>query len=109
MQLTYARLLKWCLDPLEMHPVLQSLSIPPYPPLCSTSWCDPNQVTMAAPSIPDYMLDPDAVMKDVNAAWRFKTPPDYSKTRAVYREGMLPISEISIVRGLQANPNQVKQ
>ena len=55
------------------------------------------------------MLDPDAVMKDVNAAWRFKTPPDYSKTRAVYREGMLPISEISIVRGLQANPNQVKQ
>lgn len=42
---------------------------------------------MASPNIPDYMLNPDAVMKDVNAAWRFKTPPDYSKTRAVYKDG----------------------
>ena len=45
-----------------------------------------------AASVPDYMLDPDAVMKDVNAAWRLKTPPDYSKTRAFYREGKLRIS-----------------
>lgn len=36
---------------------------------------------------PDYMLDPDAVTKDVNAAWRHKTPPDYTKTRAIYKEG----------------------
>lgn len=48
---------------------------------------DYKQEAMAASSVPDYMLNPDAVMKDVNAAWRFKTPPDYSKTRAVYKEG----------------------
>lgn len=41
---------------------------------------------MAAP--PDYMLDPDAVTKDVNAAWRHGGPPDYTKTRAFYKEGM---------------------
>lgn len=45
-------------------------------------------LTMAA-NIPDYMLDPDAVAKDVEASWRNKTPPDYTKTRAFYKAGMI--------------------
>lgn len=49
---------------------------------------------MAAPGVPDYMLDPDAVMKDVDAAWRFKAPPDYSKTRAVYKAGASQIASL---------------
>lgn len=38
------------------------------------------------PSMPDYMSDPNAVLKDVNAAWRYGKPPDYSKTRTYYEE-----------------------
>ncbi|KAL4955459.1 hypothetical protein BDW69DRAFT_193244 [Aspergillus filifer] len=37
-------------------------------------------------SLPDYMLDPNAVLHDTDAAWRYGKPPDYSKTRAFYEE-----------------------
>ena len=39
----------------------------------------------AAPPVPDYMLDPDAIVKD-DVTWRYGQPPDYSKTRRIYRE-----------------------
>lgn len=42
-----------------------------------------------AAALPDYVLDPNAVMKDSDAAWRYKTAPDYTKTRKLWAEGML--------------------
>ncbi|KAF9892319.1 hypothetical protein FE257_002096 [Aspergillus nanangensis] len=39
-----------------------------------------------AAGLPDYALDPDAVLKDTDAAWRHGGPPDYSKTRAFFEE-----------------------
>ncbi len=38
------------------------------------------------PTLPDYVLDPNAVLKDSEATWRDKRVPDYTKTRAFYRE-----------------------
>ncbi|KEQ64591.1 uncharacterized protein M437DRAFT_14706, partial [Aureobasidium melanogenum CBS 110374] len=37
-------------------------------------------------SIPDYLADPDAVLKDTQSKWRYGRAPDYSKTRKVYAE-----------------------
>jgi hypothetical protein len=37
-----------------------------------------------APALPDYVLDPNAVLKDVSAKWRHKKLPDYARTRADY-------------------------
>ena len=46
----------------------------------------------AAPGIPDYLADPDAVLRDGTAKWRYGRAPDYSKTRKVYAESTyLPI------------------
>ncbi|KAH2019194.1 hypothetical protein KXV43_003905 [Aspergillus fumigatus] len=39
-----------------------------------------------ADALPDYVLDPNAVLNDKAAAWRHGAPPDYSKTRAFYEE-----------------------
>ncbi|KAI0803645.1 hypothetical protein GGR55DRAFT_662512 [Xylaria sp. FL0064] len=36
--------------------------------------------------LPDYMTNPNAVLKDVDAEWRYKQPPDYKKTRKHYEE-----------------------
>jgi hypothetical protein len=38
------------------------------------------------PSLPDYMTNPNAVLKDSTATWRYGTPPDYSNTRRVFAE-----------------------
>jgi hypothetical protein len=35
------------------------------------------------PGLPDYVLDPNAVLKDT-AAWRYGQAPDYSNTRKVF-------------------------
>ncbi|KAK5637036.1 hypothetical protein RRF57_012748 [Xylaria bambusicola] len=40
----------------------------------------------AEPAVPDYMMDPNAVLKDADAEWRYKQPPDYQKTRKYYSE-----------------------
>jgi hypothetical protein len=40
----------------------------------------------SAPSIPDYLADPDAVLKDTDSKWRYGRAPDYSKTRKVYAD-----------------------
>jgi hypothetical protein len=42
-------------------------------------------VEPAAPALPDYVTDPDAVLKD-QANWRYGRAPDYSKTRKVFAE-----------------------
>jgi hypothetical protein len=39
---------------------------------------------VATTVMPDYMTDPNAVLKDLESAWRFGRPPDYSKTRSFY-------------------------
>jgi hypothetical protein len=44
--------------------------------------------TQAALGLPDYVLDPNAVMGD-SANWRYGRAPDYTKTRKVYEESML--------------------
>ncbi|KAF7299738.1 hypothetical protein HMN09_00979600 [Mycena chlorophos] len=57
-------------------------------------------------SLPDYVLDPSAVLKDT-AEWRNKTPPDYSRTRADFERTKKmthePGSLISIVENLVKN------
>ncbi|CAI6269553.1 unnamed protein product [Periconia digitata] len=40
----------------------------------------------APPALPDYVTDPDAVLKDAEANWRYGRAPDYSKTRKVFAE-----------------------
>lgn len=40
----------------------------------------------APPALPDYLTDPDAVLKDAEAQWRYKKAPDYSKTRKVFAD-----------------------
>jgi len=37
-----------------------------------------------AAALPDYVVDPNAVLKDTAATWRFHKVPDYSKTRQSY-------------------------
>ncbi|SPO04363.1 uncharacterized protein DNG_07048 [Cephalotrichum gorgonifer] len=39
------------------------------------------------PALPDVVLNPDAVLGDSEAAWRYGRAPDYSKTRKFYAEG----------------------
>lgn len=39
-----------------------------------------------APALPDYVLDENAVLKDVIDTWRHGRAPDYSRTRKVYAE-----------------------
>ncbi|KAJ7841867.1 hypothetical protein B0H13DRAFT_1719376 [Mycena leptocephala] len=59
------------------------------------------------PALPDYVLDPDAVFKDVSAKWRHGRMPDYSKTREDYQRTKTmnhePGSLISIVENLVKN------
>jgi len=38
------------------------------------------------PGLPDYLCDPNAVLKDRDAKWRYGRAPDYSNTRKVYEE-----------------------
>lgn len=39
-----------------------------------------------APALPDYLTDPNAVLKDKDVNWRYGRAPDYSKTRKVFEE-----------------------
>lgn len=36
------------------------------------------------PSLPDYLLTPNATLKDDSAKWRYGKAPDYTTTRKVY-------------------------
>ncbi|KAJ6584046.1 hypothetical protein DFH09DRAFT_265818 [Mycena vulgaris] len=59
------------------------------------------------PALPDYVLDPNAVLKDASAKWRHKKVPDYSRTRADYEQTKkmdhTPGSLISLVENLVKN------
>ena len=46
--------------------------------------------TEPQPAVPDFMTDPNAVLKDVNAKWRYGRPPDYSKTRKWFAASKYP-------------------
>jgi hypothetical protein len=39
--------------------------------------------------LPDYVLNPNAVLCDSSAKWRYGKAPDYSNTRKVYQESTL--------------------
>jgi hypothetical protein len=39
-----------------------------------------------APALPDFYTDPNAVIGDETAVWRFGKRPDYAKTRLFYAE-----------------------
>ena len=39
-----------------------------------------------SPGLPDYLLDPNAVLKDSSANWRYGRAPDYSNTRKIYEQ-----------------------
>jgi hypothetical protein len=43
-------------------------------------------VQEAAPALPDYLTNPDAVLGDKDAKWRYGRAPDYSKTRKMFAE-----------------------
>ncbi|WEW60444.1 hypothetical protein PRK78_005930 [Emydomyces testavorans] len=62
--------------------------------------------TAESPALPDYVLNPDAVLKD-DIAWRHGRAPDYSKTRKVYEAGKTrnhePGSLASLVENLVKN------
>jgi hypothetical protein len=37
-------------------------------------------------ALPDFYTDPNAVLNDTKAVWRFGRSPNYAKTRSVYAE-----------------------
>jgi len=39
------------------------------------------------PAIPNYMLDPNAVLRDENITWRFGKVPDYTAANENYEKG----------------------
>ncbi|OCK80062.1 hypothetical protein K432DRAFT_426015 [Lepidopterella palustris CBS 459.81] len=39
-----------------------------------------------APALPDYLLDPNATLKDSSVSWRHGKAPDYSNTRKIFSE-----------------------
>ena len=43
------------------------------------------------PALPDYLSDPNAVLKDASE-WRYGKAPDYSKTRTVFEQSELGLS-----------------
>ncbi|KAJ7367340.1 hypothetical protein DFH08DRAFT_729903, partial [Mycena albidolilacea] len=59
------------------------------------------------PALPDYALDPNAVLKDLSAKWRHGKVPDYARTRADYERTKKmthePSSLLSIVENLVKN------
>lgn len=42
--------------------------------------------TTEAPALPGFYTDPNFVLGDSSATWRFGKPPDYSKTRRLFAE-----------------------
>lgn len=45
-----------------------------------------NEEELPKSVLPDVYTDPNAVLKDSKAVWRFGRRPDYTKTRAVYAD-----------------------
>lgn len=40
-----------------------------------------------AADLPDFMTDPNAVLKDTEHEWRYKRVPDYKKVNEAYEQG----------------------
>lgn len=40
-----------------------------------------------AGDLPDFMTDPNAVLKDTDCSWRYNRIPDYNKVNETYLEG----------------------
>jgi hypothetical protein len=53
----------------------------------ATAEVAPPPAEAATPALPDYLVDPNAVMND-DAQWRYGRAPDYSNTRRVWEESM---------------------
>jgi len=49
-----------------------------------------------APAVPDFLSDPDAVLKDTNVTWRLGRAPDYTKTRKYFEESECPSFFINV-------------
>jgi hypothetical protein len=47
---------------------------------------DDDGTPAPTPALPDFYMDPNAVIGDVDAVWRFGKRPDYAKTRLFYAE-----------------------
>jgi hypothetical protein len=47
---------------------------------------DVQQPQEPAAALPDYLTNPNAVLGDKDAKWRYGRAPDYSKTRKVFAE-----------------------
>ncbi|KAL5387658.1 hypothetical protein DPSP01_003454 [Paraphaeosphaeria sporulosa] len=58
----------------------------------------------APPALPDYVTDPDAVLKDTNVKWRYGRAPDYSKTRQVFAASKYTIPANNNVPTFVAHP-----
>ncbi|KAF2131200.1 hypothetical protein P153DRAFT_287636 [Dothidotthia symphoricarpi CBS 119687] len=60
-----------------------------------------------APELPDYVTDPNAVLKDEGVKWRYGRAPDYTKTRKVFEETKekthAPLSLPQLVENLVKN------
>jgi hypothetical protein len=46
-------------------------------------------------ALPDYVVDPNAVLKDVSAKWRHGKVPDYTQTRADYQRSSISLVKLS--------------
>ncbi|KAH8652811.1 hypothetical protein BGZ60DRAFT_420288 [Tricladium varicosporioides] len=55
------------------------------------------------PGLPDYLLDPNATLKDDSAKWRYGRAPDYSKTRDVYEQTKTKSHEAASLPNLVEN------
>ncbi|CAO2651304.1 Nn.00g096010.m01.CDS01 [Neocucurbitaria sp. VM-36] len=73
----------------------------------ATAEVQPPPVQEPAPALPDYLTDPDAVLGDTEAKWRYGRAPDYSNTRKVFAETKQmthePLSLPSLVQNLVKN------
>jgi len=55
------------------------------------------------PDLPDYLLDPNAVLKDDSTNWRYGKAPDYSNTRKVYEQTKTKSHEAASLPNLVEN------
>ncbi|KAI9725716.1 MAG: hypothetical protein M1828_002599 [Chrysothrix sp. TS-e1954] len=62
-----------------------------------------TQDPVPAPSLPDYVLGPNAVLKDVDVAWRYGTAPDYTKTRSYWEKTKVSNHEAGSLPSLVEN------
>jgi hypothetical protein len=67
------------------HTDLSTHIISPYTAMAAAD-VQPPPAEAAPPALPDYLTNPDAVLGDKDAKWRYGRAPDYSKTRKMFAE-----------------------